>query len=239
MSRTDKDGPYHRRTGLRLLVGGGPPRWFIRFVWTKKDRQAARIACRGPAGEYRRDRVVETIPDTWQHRHGAHLVPGVDGADHDVADDAVTGLVMQGRMVVDVGLAGCASALAEPPVTSTVDSTKHSRAARPTTPGGGWRTAPPSMFAYGGQRRLAQDEGARTGTADGASLASSGMRPKIVTGHGLHAMFAHAFSFPAPEREPAVVTGGCPPSSGRPPRYGYGRPAWRRRGSGGSSPSFR
>jgi hypothetical protein len=72
MSRTDKDGPYHPRTGLRSLVsGGGPPRWFINYVWTSRERQAARVACRNAAKEYRGDGIVDTVPTIRQHRHGA------------------------------------------------------------------------------------------------------------------------------------------------------------------------
>ncbi|MEU4164743.1 hypothetical protein [Actinoplanes sp. NPDC026670] len=72
MSRTDKDGPYHPRTGLRLLVGGGgPPRWFIEHVWTSRERQAARVACRNAIKEYHGDGNVDTIPTIQQHRHNA------------------------------------------------------------------------------------------------------------------------------------------------------------------------
>jgi hypothetical protein len=72
MSRTDKDGPNHPRTGLRRLIGGGgPPRRFIRDAWTCRDRQAVRIACRNATKEFHGDRVVDTIPPIDQHRHGA------------------------------------------------------------------------------------------------------------------------------------------------------------------------
>lgn len=71
MARTDKDGPYHPRTGLRLLVGGGPPRWFIHAVWTRQERQAARIACRNAAKEHRGDGTVDTVPTIRQHRQNA------------------------------------------------------------------------------------------------------------------------------------------------------------------------
>ena len=72
MSRTDKDGPHHPRTGLRLLVGGGgPPRWFIEHVWTGRERQAARVACRNAIKEHRGDGSVDTIPTIQQHRHNA------------------------------------------------------------------------------------------------------------------------------------------------------------------------
>lgn len=72
MSRTDKDGPNHPRTGLRLLVGGGgPPRGFINDVWTSRERQAARVACRNAAKEHRGAGRVDTLPTTRQHRHGA------------------------------------------------------------------------------------------------------------------------------------------------------------------------
>ncbi|MEV6599925.1 hypothetical protein AB0M36_24170 [Actinoplanes sp. NPDC051346] len=72
MSRTDKDGPYHGRTGLRLLVGGrGPSRRFIVDTWTSRQRQAARIACRAAAKEHRGDGTVDTIPTVRQHRHDA------------------------------------------------------------------------------------------------------------------------------------------------------------------------
>jgi hypothetical protein len=71
MSRTDKDGPYHPRTGLRALLGGGPPRWFINQVWTGRDRLAVRVACRNAAKEHRADGSADTIPPVGQHRHGA------------------------------------------------------------------------------------------------------------------------------------------------------------------------
>lgn len=72
MSRTDKDGPHHRRSGLRLLFGGGsPPRWFINYVWTSRERQAARVACLNAVKEYGGDGTVDTIPTTRQHRQGA------------------------------------------------------------------------------------------------------------------------------------------------------------------------
>lgn len=72
MSRTDKDGPHHPRTGLRLLVGGGgPPRWFIGHVWTSRERQAARVACRNAIKEHHGDGSVNTIPTIRQHRHNA------------------------------------------------------------------------------------------------------------------------------------------------------------------------
>ena len=72
MSRTDKDGPHHRRTGLRQLVGGGgPPRWFVSHVWTSRDRQAARAAGRTAAKEHRGHGAVEVVPPTSQHRHNA------------------------------------------------------------------------------------------------------------------------------------------------------------------------
>ena len=62
MSRTDKD---------RLAGGGGPPRWFIKHVWTGAERQAARIDCRTAAKEYRGSGAVEIVPATAQHRHNA------------------------------------------------------------------------------------------------------------------------------------------------------------------------
>jgi hypothetical protein len=71
MYRTDKDGPYHPRTGLRLLLGGGPPRRFIRDNWTSRERQAARIACVNAVKEHRGDGTVDTVPTVRQHRHGA------------------------------------------------------------------------------------------------------------------------------------------------------------------------
>lgn len=72
MSRTDKDGPHHPRTDLRRLVGGGgPPRWFTNAVWTSRERQAARAACRNAAKEHRGNGIVDTIPTTQQHRLGA------------------------------------------------------------------------------------------------------------------------------------------------------------------------
>jgi len=72
MSRTDKDGPGHPRSGLRLLVGGGgPPRWFVNAVWTSRDRQAVRAACRRAVREYRGNGTVDTVPPTWQHRQCA------------------------------------------------------------------------------------------------------------------------------------------------------------------------
>jgi hypothetical protein len=75
MPRTDKDGPYHPRTGLRALLGGnGPTRLFIRHYWTSRERQKARIACRNAAKEYRGDGTVDTIPTTRQHRHEAQWI---------------------------------------------------------------------------------------------------------------------------------------------------------------------
>lgn len=72
MSRTDKDGPYHPRTGLRALVGGGgPPRWYINQEWTSRERQAARVECRNAAKEHRGDGDVDTVPTIRQHRQGA------------------------------------------------------------------------------------------------------------------------------------------------------------------------
>ncbi|KUL22582.1 hypothetical protein [Actinoplanes awajinensis] len=71
MSRTDKDGPGQHRTGLRRLLGGGPPGWFVKHVWTDRERQAARVACRNAAKEYRGTGIVDTVPTVRQHRHGA------------------------------------------------------------------------------------------------------------------------------------------------------------------------
>ncbi|GIE92478.1 hypothetical protein [Actinoplanes regularis] len=72
MARTDKDGPYHPRAGLRRLVGGGgPPKWFIDDVWIRKERQVARVSCRNATKEHRGDGSVDTIPTVLQHRHCA------------------------------------------------------------------------------------------------------------------------------------------------------------------------
>jgi hypothetical protein len=74
VSRTDKDGPYHPRTGLRLLAGGGPPRRFILDHWTSRERQAARTDCGDAAKEHRATGTVDTVPTTRQHRQGAQWV---------------------------------------------------------------------------------------------------------------------------------------------------------------------
>jgi hypothetical protein len=72
MSRTDKDGPHHPRTGLRALVGGGgPPRWFIHADWTDPDRQAVRRACEMARQEHRGNGEVDADPPTHAHRQCA------------------------------------------------------------------------------------------------------------------------------------------------------------------------
>lgn len=48
-----------------------PPRWYVNYVWTAVERQAARIECRNAVKEHRATGEVDTIPTTRQARHCA------------------------------------------------------------------------------------------------------------------------------------------------------------------------
>ena len=61
MSRTDR--------GRR--IAGGPAPEQIRYFWTVRERQAARVECRTAVKEHRATGSVTTEPTVRQHRHGA------------------------------------------------------------------------------------------------------------------------------------------------------------------------
>jgi hypothetical protein len=55
----------------RTIPGDGPSREFINHLWTSRERQAVRLACRAAVQEHRATGTVDTIPSTRQHRHCA------------------------------------------------------------------------------------------------------------------------------------------------------------------------
>jgi hypothetical protein len=55
------------------VTGQGPfghvPHWYVQYVWTRPERQAARVACGRAVAEYRATGEVDTIPTVRQARN--------------------------------------------------------------------------------------------------------------------------------------------------------------------------